>query len=40
MGELLGAEIAPRKVVLRMGGYHMSYGSPEDGWAACRQEFP
>ena len=31
VGELLGAEITPRKVVVRVGGYPISYGSPEYG---------
>ena len=40
VGELLGAEITPRKVVVRVGRYPISYASPEDGWAAFRREFP
>ena len=40
VGDLLGAQIAPRKVVLRVGGYPIHYGAPEDGWAAFRQELP
>ena len=32
-------EIATRKVVVRVGGYPISYESPEEGWAAFQQEF-
>ena len=34
VGDLLGAQIAPRKVVVGVGGYPIHYGLPEDGWAA------
>ena len=40
VGALLGGEITPGKVVVRPGGYPISYGSPEDSWAAFRREFP
>ena len=40
VGDLLGAQVSPRKVVVRVGGYPLHYGLPEDGWAAFRQELP
>ena len=40
VGNILGAEITARKVVVRVGGYHLSYGQPAGGWAAFQKELP
>ena len=40
MGDLLGAEITPPKVVVRVGGYPIVYGSPVDSWVAFCRELP
>ena len=40
VGDPLGAEITPRKVVVRVRGYPISYGSPADGWVAFHWELP
>ena len=40
MGEALGAPMAPKRVVVRVGGYPIEWSLPGDGWKGVRAELP